>query len=101
MNITREDCIGLCDLEEDEVAAIAEHQHLDDIAAAALAQYLLSEPGGAHRIRQMIVDDFRFALKGNNRAHARELLKALRQFVAQHKQELSALLNATGEARHS
>ena len=101
MNITREDCIGLCDLEEDEVAAMAEHQHLDDIAAVALAQYLLSEPGGAQRIRQMIVDDFRLALQRNNRAHARELLMALRHFVAQHKQELSALHNQMGEARQS
>jgi hypothetical protein len=43
MNITRDDCIALCGLEEDEVEAIAEHEHLPDVAAAALAQYLLGE----------------------------------------------------------
>jgi hypothetical protein len=101
MNITREDCVALCGLEEDGVAAIAEHEHLDDIAAAALAQYLLSEPDGPHRIREMIIDDFRLALKRNNRAHARELLMALRHFVAQHKQELSTGRKHMEDARQS
>ena len=40
--ITLEDCIGLCGLTEEEVLAIAEHEHLPEIAATALAQYLLS-----------------------------------------------------------
>jgi hypothetical protein len=38
--ITLEDCIGLCGLTEEEVLAIAEHEHLPEIAATALAQYL-------------------------------------------------------------
>ena len=40
--ITLEDCIGLCGLTEEEVLAIAEHEHLPEIAATALAEYLLS-----------------------------------------------------------
>jgi hypothetical protein len=47
------DCIGLCGLEEDEVAAISEHEHILEIAAAA--------PFG-EAIRKMIVDDIRTAL---------------------------------------
>ena len=39
--ISLEDCIGLCGLDEDEVAAISEHEHIPEIAAAALANYLL------------------------------------------------------------
>jgi hypothetical protein len=35
------------------VAAIGEHEHIPDIAAAALADYLL---GGPQRIRMMIVE---------------------------------------------
>ena len=56
MNITLEDCIALCGLEESEVAAIAEHEHIPEISAAALAQCLLgpagrdgSNPGHARR----------------------------------------------------
>ena len=38
--IALEDCIGLCGFDEDEVAAISEHEHIPEIAAAALANYL-------------------------------------------------------------
>ena len=45
--ITREDCVGLCGLTEEEVLAIAEHEHLPEIAATALAEYLLSQEQGS------------------------------------------------------
>ena len=38
--IALEDCIGLCGFDEDEVAAISEHEHIPEIAAADLANYL-------------------------------------------------------------
>lgn len=50
MNITLEDCIALCGLGESEVAAIAEHEHIPEISAAELAQYLLGRPGGTAQI---------------------------------------------------
>ena len=34
--ITLEDCTALCGLKEEEVRAIAEHEHVPDIAAAAI-----------------------------------------------------------------
>ena len=88
MNITLEDCIALCGLEEDEVAAISEHEHTSDIVAAALAQYLMREPGGPARIGDMIVDDLRAALRRNDKIHAGELLATLRHFLATHREEL-------------
>jgi hypothetical protein len=57
--ITREDCIGLCGLTEEEVLAIAEHEQLPEIAATALGQYLLSLEHGSERVRDIIVDDIR------------------------------------------
>jgi hypothetical protein len=90
MNISVEDCIALCGLDEDEVAAMAEHEHVPEIVAAALAQYLLHEPGGPARIRDMIVDDIRAAARRGDRAHAAELLAALRHFLAVHWDELAA-----------
>src|SRR6185312_16405104 len=39
-------CIGLCGLSEQEVEAISEHEHIPEIAAAAMAQYLLNQPHG-------------------------------------------------------
>ena len=89
MNITREDCIGLSGLDEAEVAAIGEHEHMSDVAAAALAHYLLHQQGGVAKIRDMIVDDLRAALKRHDRRHATELFMALRHFVGEHQEELT------------
>ena len=47
--ITLEDCVGLCGLTEEEVLAIAEHEHLPEIAATALAAYLLSQKQAAKK----------------------------------------------------
>lgn len=82
--ISIEDCIGLCGLTREEVDAIAEHEHLTEIAATALAEYLMHEAKGPATIRTMIRDDIRDALAAGNRAHARELLAALRHFVHEH-----------------
>lgn len=82
--ISLEDCIALCGLTEDEVLALAEHEHIPEIAAAALGQYLLNQPHGAETIRGMIRDDIRAAWQQGNRQHARELFMALRQFIAEH-----------------
>ena len=57
--ISLEDCVALCGLSEEQVLAIAEHEHLPEIAATALAQYLLKRERGMEKIRDMIVDDIR------------------------------------------
>ena len=75
--ITLEDCIALCGLTEQEVQAIGEHEHVPAIVAAAMASYLLKEPHGEKKIRDMIRDDIREALKRDDRIHARELLMTL------------------------
>jgi hypothetical protein len=41
------------------VLAIAEHEHLPEIAATALAAYLLSQERGSEKVLDMIVDDVR------------------------------------------
>ena len=61
--ISLEDCIAFCGLDKDEVAAIGEHEHIPDIAATALADYLLKQPHGGEAIRTMIVDDIQKALE--------------------------------------
>ena len=86
--ITLQDCIAMCDLDETEVLAIAEHEHIPEIAAAALAQYLLSREHGAETIRDMLRDDIRAALRRNDRDHARELFMALRHFLSTHPERL-------------
>jgi hypothetical protein len=82
--ISLEDCIGMCDLDEEQIAAISEHEHVPDIAAAALASYLLKQPHGGETIRAMIVDDIHKALDEGRIRHAAELFMALRHFLERH-----------------
>ncbi|WP_407048121.1 hypothetical protein [Methyloraptor flagellatus] len=87
--ISREDIIGLCDLTEDEVAAIAEHEHIPDVAAAALGNYLVHMDKGAARIRDMIIEDIRAALDDGDVEHAGRLLMALRHLLSEHPEAAS------------
>jgi hypothetical protein len=82
--ITLEDCIGLCGLTEEEVLAIAEHEHLPEIAATALAQYLMCNKHGSEQVRDMIVDDIRKAEASRNKAHTLTLLHVLHHFLKTH-----------------
>jgi hypothetical protein len=82
--ITLEDCVALCGLTEQEVKAIAEHEHVPEIAAAAMARYLLKEPRGAEKIRDMMRDDIHAALARDDKEHASELLMVLRHFLDTH-----------------
>jgi hypothetical protein len=81
--ISLEDCIGLCGLDRDQIAAISEHEHIPDIAATALASYLLAQPHGGEIIRKMIIDDIHGALNEGRMRHAAELFMALRHFLEQ------------------
>ncbi|MBL8965346.1 MAG: hypothetical protein JNK70_14985, partial [Phycisphaerae bacterium] len=78
---SKEDIVALSGLTQDEIDAIAEHEHLADCMAATLGQYLLHMEHGAEKIRDMIVDDLRAARAGGNHEHARCLLLSLRQFL--------------------
>jgi hypothetical protein len=82
--ITLEDCVALCGLTEEEVLAIAQHEHLPEIAAAALASYLTHQEHGLERVRDMIVDDVRNARARGDRAHCLTLLHVLHHFLRAH-----------------
>jgi hypothetical protein len=82
--ITLEDCIGLCGLTEEEVLAVAEHEHLPEVVATALAQYLLSREHGSEDIRDMIVEDIRQAQWSGNKEHVLTLLNVLHHFLLTH-----------------
>ena len=77
------DICGMCGLDLEQIEAIGEHEHLPDVAAAALAAYLLHHNHGLEQIRDMIVDDINRALVDNQTAHAAELLMALRHLYEQ------------------
>lgn len=86
--IALEDCVAFCGLTAEEVAAIAEHEHLPEVAAAALAQYLLNADHGPEQIRDMIRDDIRAAIAAGEAAHARALIGALHHFLGAHPEAI-------------
>lgn len=88
--ISLKDCIDMSGLDEAEVDALAEHEHLSEIAAAALGAYLLEQPQGPRQIASMIKDDIRAALANGNEAHAKELFAALRHFLHEHREEFQS-----------
>ncbi|NYZ14880.1 hypothetical protein HL658_20230 [Azospirillum sp. RWY-5-1] len=77
--ITIEDCIGLSGLSEEEIDAIAEHEHLPEIVAAELGNYLVGTAAGQEEIRRMIEDDIAEA-----RAHGRPERAAVLNIVLCH-----------------
>jgi hypothetical protein len=84
--ISLEDCIAMCGLSREEVAAVSEHEHIPEIAATALANYLLQQAGGPERIRTMIIEDIHKALDAGRIKHAGELFSALRHFLHEYPQ---------------
>jgi hypothetical protein len=82
--ITFEDCAAFCGLDADQIAAIAEHEHIPHVEAAALASHLLHSAGGEERIHRMIVEDILAALADGKPGHAAVLLAAFRHFLNEH-----------------
>jgi hypothetical protein len=82
--LSLEDCLGLCDLSEEEVLAIAHHEHIPEIAAAEVGHYLVHMPGGEMRIKTIIRDDIAEARARGDRIRELGLKVVLRNFVLQH-----------------
>ena len=82
--LTIQDCIGMCQLTEDEVAAIAEHEHIPDIVALELGNYLCVDADGEKRVSRMIVDDIEAARARGDLAHAAKLRHVLQHFLETH-----------------
>ena len=82
--LSYEDCLGLCELTEEEIEAIAEHEHLPAIVAAEYASYLCRAPSGEARIKRIILDDIAAARARGDAKHALALKLVLRRFVEHH-----------------
>ena len=82
--LTLEDCIGLSGLTEEEILAIAQHEHIPQMAATELGNYLCHSPEGELCIKAMIRDDIAHAAACANRDRELALKLVLRTFVLQH-----------------
>ena len=82
--LTHEDCVGLSGLSEEEIRAISEHQHIPEIVAAELGNYLVKTPEGENLIRRIILDDIRAAEARKDLVRALELKAVLHHFLQTH-----------------
>ena len=95
--ISIEDCIALCGLKESEVLAIAEHEHIPEIAAASLAYSLLKQSHGTDAIRHMIIDDIKAARARGDLYHAQRLLVCLKKFLDEHPEAVPASIKRNSQ----
>lgn len=79
-----EDCVALSFLTEEEIAAIAEHEHLPMIVAAELGNYLAQTTDGIDCIKKMIWDDIRTASARGDQPHTLALKLVLRHYLSRH-----------------
>jgi hypothetical protein len=84
MSLTFEDCIGLCDLSEAEVLAIAEHEQIPAMTAVELGNYLVHTTQGEQRIKDMIREDIAAAIEGGDRPKALALKSIIRDYIVKH-----------------
>ena len=82
--LTFDDCLALCGLSEEEVRAIAEHEHLPPIVALELGDCLMHGPAGELLINHMVIDDIRAAERRGDPVRAAQLKQTLRHFIEQH-----------------
>jgi len=79
-----EDCIALSELTEEEILAIAQHEHIPEMAAAELGNYLVHAPDGEQCIRAMIRDDIAAAAASGDLTRELALKLVLRNYILQH-----------------
>lgn len=82
--LTIQDCIEFSELTEDELLAIAEHEHLPEMLAAEMGNYLVHTPQGEKRIKRMIVEDIAAARDHGNLKHAAQLKLVLKHYLEHH-----------------
>lgn len=93
--LTFEDCLGLCDLSEEEICAIAEHERLPEITALEYGEYLVHTPDGERKIKNMILEDIEHSKKHGNTKHTEFLESVLMHFLLTHPKLNTPINNQT------
>lgn len=82
--LTEQECLDLCELTDEEILAIAEHEHVSEVVAAELGQCLMQSHVGQWLIKRYIMDDITHAEGAGRSDKAQALTEVLRRFEANH-----------------
>ena len=85
--LSYEDCVELSDLTEEEIAAIAEHEHLPEMAALEMGSYLVHTPEGVPMIKRIILDDIEEERRRGHNEKVLQLKLVLKHFIDTHPQK--------------
>lgn len=82
--LTYQDCVGMSDLTEEEIDAIAEHEHIPRIVAIEVGHCLVHDEPGIPCIHRIILEDIAMAERRGDTEHVLVLKHALAHFVRAH-----------------
>ncbi len=82
--LSLQDVIDYCDLNEGEIAAVAEHEHIPLTVAAEVGDVLLSSPEGVVKLHTMIIENMEHALERGQTDHVQELVCTYRHLQRTH-----------------
>jgi hypothetical protein len=82
--LSYEDCLVMSELTEAEVEAIAAHEHVPEIVAAELGNYLVHSDRGVPSIKRIIHDDIEAARARGDRQRVLHLKLVLKHFIENH-----------------
>lgn len=85
--LSYEDCVELSDLTEEEIVAIAEHEHLPEMAALELGSYLVHTSEGVPMIKRIILDDIEEERRRGHNEKVLQLKLVLKHFIDTHPQK--------------
>ncbi len=79
-----QDIIGMCDCTEDEIAAVAMHEHVPEAVASELANYIIHGEDGVPKLRKIIKEDIEEAQRKGHSEQVAQLKEVLKHFIATH-----------------
>lgn len=82
--LSYQDCVELSDLTEEEIEAIAQHEHLPEMAALELGSYLVHTDQGVPMIKRIILEDIEEERRRGDAEKVLQLKLVLKHFVDTH-----------------
>ncbi len=82
--LTLQECLEFCELTEDEIHAIAEHEHIPEVVAAELGECLLRSDVGTWVIKRYLLEEIEKAQSHGQVDKVARLNVVLERFNASH-----------------
>lgn len=71
--LSMRDLLDYCDLNQEEIEAIAEHEHIPLTVAAGISEALVDNPAGVVALHQMVLENLIQAIEHGDAEHVAEL----------------------------